>query len=138
MTGTATAQGRMARNADNVMQIDVDREVNAVAELGIVWAEKHETASLLEETKKTLLAQIIGELMSASRKDGKKGISFAQAETEALADVRYEAHLREMTEARREANKARVRHETAGVRLEMLRSLMANRREEMRLAGMVR
>jgi hypothetical protein len=128
----------MARQAETVMQIDVDREVNAVTALGLEWAEKNETASLLEETKKTLLAQIIAELMSAARKDGKKGMSFAQAETEALADVRYEAHLHEMTEARREANKARVRHETAGVRLEMLRSLMANRREEMRLAGMVR
>ena len=130
--------GRMASQAETVMQIDVDREVNAVTALGLEWAEKNETASLLEETKKTLLAQIIAELMSAARKDGKKGMSFAQAETEALADVRYEAHLHEMTEARREANKARVRHETAGVRLEMLRSLMANRREEMRLAGMVR
>ncbi len=138
MTENTAVQGRMARTAENVMQIDVDEEVDAVTRLGIEWAEKHETASLLEETKKTLLAQIIGELMSASRKDGKKGLSFAQAEIEALADVRYEAHLREMTEARREANKARVRHETAGVRLEMLRSLMANRREEMRLAGMVR
>lgn len=138
MTGTATAQGRMARNADDVMQMNVDEEVEKVTRLGIEWAEKNETASLLEETKKTLLAQLIGEIMAASRKDGKKGISFAQAETEALADVRYEAHLNEMTQARREANKARVRHETAGVRLEMLRSLMANRREEMRMAGMLR
>ena len=138
MTETTTAQGRMARNAENVMQMNVDEEVEKVTRLGIEWAEKHETASLLEETKKTLLAQLIGGIMAASRKDGKKGISFAQAETEALADVRYEAHLNAMTEARREANKARVRHETAGVRLEMLRSLMANRREEMRMAGMLR
>ncbi len=129
---------RVSRAADNVLEIDVDREVHAVAELGLEWAEKHETASLLEETKKTLLAQLIGELMSASRKEGRKGLSFAQAETEALADVRYEAHLRAMTEARCEANKARVRHETAGVRLEMMRSLMATQREAMRLSGMVR
>ena len=134
----AASQSRMARHAENVMQIDVDREVQAVAALGIEWAEKNETASLLEETKKTLLAQIIAEIMSAARAGGKKGLSFAQAEVEALADVRYETHLREMTEARREANKARVRHETAGVRLEMLRSLMATQREEMRLAGLVR
>jgi hypothetical protein len=128
----------MARTAENILQIDIDKEVHTIAELGFEWAEKHETASLLEETKKTLLAQIIAELISASRKDGHKGLSFAQAETEALGDVRYEAHLREMTEARKEANKARVRHETAGVRLEMLRSLMATQREEMRLSGMVR
>ena len=134
----AAFQNRMSRHAENVMQIDVDREVQAVAALGIEWAEKNETASLLEETKKTLLAQIIAEIMSAARAGGKKGLSFAQAEVEALADVRYETHLREMTEARREANKARVRHETAGVRLEMLRSLMATQREEMRLAGLQR
>ncbi len=129
---------RVSRAADDVLEIDVDREVHAVTGLGLEWAEKHETASLLEETKKTLLAQLIGELISAARKDGKKGISFAQAETEALADVRYEAHLRAMTAARCEANKARVRHETAGVRLEMMRSLMATQREAMRLSGMVR
>ena len=134
----SAAQNRIARHAENVMQIDVDREVQAVAALGIEWAEKNETASLLEETKKTLLAQIIAEITAAARAGGKKGLSFAQAETEALADVRYETHLREMTEARREANKARVRHETAGVRLEMLRSLMATQREEMRLAGLQR
>ena len=134
----AAFQSRMPRHAENVMQIDVDREVEAVAALGIEWAEKNETASLLEETKKTLLAQIIAEIMAAARAGGRRGLSFAQAEIEALADVRYETHLREMTEARREANKARVRHETAGVRLEMLRSLMATQREEMRLAGLVR
>jgi len=138
MAESAAANGRISRQTESVLEIDVDREVAAVTAFGLEWAEKHETASLLEETKKTLLAQLIGEIMAASRKDGKKGVSFAQAEMEALADVRYEAHLNEMTQARREANKARVRHETAGVRLEMLRSLMANRREEMRLAGMVR
>ena len=138
MAESAAANGRISRQTESVLEIDVDREVAAVTALGLEWAEKHETASLLEETKKTLLAQLIGEIMAAARKDGKKGLSFAQAEMEALADVRYEAHLNEMTQARREANKARVRHETAGVRLEMLRSLMANRREEMRLAGMVR
>ncbi len=138
MHGNDLSQRRLERQADNVMQIDLDKEVGIVTDLGIKWAEKHEIASLLEETKKTLLAQIIGELMSASRKDGKKGISFAQAETEALADIRYEGHLRQMTEARREANVARVRHDTAGVRLEMIRSLMATRREEMRLSGMTR
>ncbi|EQD51400.1 prasinophyte-specific protein 3 [mine drainage metagenome] len=138
MAESAAANGRISRQTESVLEIDVDREVAAVAAFGLEWAEKHETASLLEETKKTLLAQLIGEILAASRKDGKNGVSFAQAEMEALADVRYEAHLNEMTQARREANKARVRHETAGVRLEMLRSLMANRREEMRLAGMVR
>lgn len=138
MHENSAGPSRMSRQADSVMQIDIDKEVNAVRDLGIEWAEKHEKASLLEETKKTVLAQIIGELMSASRKDGKKGISFAQAENEALADLRYEAHLHEMTEARREANAARVRHDTAGVRLEMMRSLMATQREEMRLSGMVR
>ena len=129
---------RLAHQAEGVMQIDLDMEVKTVADLGIEWAERHERASLLEELKKTLLAQLIAEVMAESRKDGKKGISFAQAETEALADVRYEGHLREMTEARKEANVARVRHETAGVRLEMMRSLMATQREEMRLSGMAR
>ena len=138
MPGTDASRIPMARQAENVLQLDVDKEVSAVADLGLEWAEKHEVASLLEETRKTLLAQIITEILAASRASGKKGVSFAQAETEALADVRYETHLREMTEARREANKAKVRHDTAGVRLEMLRSLMATQREEMRLAGMVR
>ncbi len=139
MNQNSTHSGHsMAALAERVMELDIEKEINQVTELGLAWTELHEQASLLEETRKTFLAQLIAEIMSASRKDGGRGISFAQAENEARADVRYEAYLREMTKARKEANQAKVRHETAGVRLEMLRSLMANRREEMRLAGFQR
>lgn len=128
----------LSRASEAITEKDLEVEISSIERLGLQWADENQKASLLEETKKTFLAQITQELLSASRVKERKSMSYAQAENEALSDVRYEAHIREMTEARRIANRTRVQHDTAKVRLEMIRTLMANRREEMKLGGIAR
>ena len=69
-----------------------------LCELGEQWADLDGKASLLEETQKTLLAQIALE---------HKGESAAKAEMIARSDERYRTHIEAMVYARTEANKAR-------------------------------
>jgi len=115
--------------------MDPDAEVEKVEKLGLEWAEKDATASILEETKKTLLAQLIqGEQMGAKAAGG-RALPMNQAENNAMADPRYEAHLKAMVQARKEANRAKVQYDSGRVRIELMRSLVAARREEMRLGG---
>jgi hypothetical protein len=115
-----------------------DREpndlVNEVEELGIDWANADEVASLAEETKKTLLAQFTVEYQKETAV-GSKPMSMANAEALALADPRYGAHLANMVKARTQANRLRVRYDSGRVKIDLLRSLIATRREEARLAG---
>lgn len=100
-----------------------------VVRLGEEWADKDAAASALEETRKTLLSQLIKDLMLPGA--GGKPMSFSLAEVRALADRRYEAHVDMMVEARKEANKARVRYDMGKMKLELLRSLQATMRQEM-------
>ena len=125
----------LEEKADNVLLLDPDKEMNEVERLGIEWANADEKARLLEETKKTLLAQISLDYASKAKASGGKPLSAAQAEMLAYADVRFEAHLQGMTAAKGEANRARVKYDRASGRVDLLRSLVAARREEMRLGG---
>lgn len=131
----SSTQNALNRQAENVLQMDPNEEVGQVEELGIEWADKDAEASLLEETKKTLLAQLVREQVAGAKATGGKPMSMAQAESLAMSDPRYEAHLKAMIEARREANRARVRYDSGKVKIELMRSLVAARREEMRLGG---
>lgn len=97
--------------------------------LGEEWADAHAAASFLEETQKPLLARLTLENMDGST-------TRAQAEVEALAADEYNRHLDRMVAARRKANVARVRYQSAQVWAELLRSANANRRAEMQMAGM--
>jgi len=116
-----------------------DREpnelVSEVEELGIDWANADEVASLAEETKKTLLAQFTVEYQKGSSAVGAKPMSMANAEALALADPRYSAHLENMVKARTQANRLRVRYDSGRVKIDLLRSLIATRREEARLSS---
>lgn len=91
---------------------------------GEEWADKDAAASLLEETKKTLLAEL---MLSAP------GSSQAAKEMEALAHPRYREHLLSMVAARKEANKVKVRYDTGKVWAELKRSAESTKREEMRM-----
>ena len=51
----------------------------------------------------------------------------------ALKDSRYEAHIEMMIQARKEANKAKVRYDMGKMQLELIRSLVATLRDEMRM-----
>lgn len=103
-------------------KLDSDRAYDALVKSGEDWADKDAAASLLEETKKTVLAKLKNEA-------GLK--SDAANETVALATDDYRAHLEYMVEARRVANKARVRYDSAKTLAEMRRSEESTRRAEM-------
>lgn len=113
------------------------REVIIVGE---EWADQDAAASALEETKKTLLAKLSLEHQSGSYSSGAlgekpKAMSAVQAEMKALADPAYEQHLQLMVIARKESNRARVRYDLGKMRLELIRSLQATMRNEMRMTG---
>lgn len=89
-------------------------------EAGNDWADKNAAAEILEETKKTLLAEVM---------QGFPG-SNAERERSALADSTYKLHLKNMVMARREANRARVRYDSVRVLAEMRRTQESTRRAE--------
>lgn len=89
---------------------------------GLEWADLDAAACVLEESRKSVLA----ELMNQS-----KGGSIAAKESEALANPAYKLHITNMVNARREANRARVRYDTARAWVELIRTSEATRRSEM-------
>lgn len=104
------------------MKLDSDRAYDALIKSGDDWADKDAAASLLEETKKSVLAKLKNEA------DAKTD---AARESLALCHADYKAHLDAMTEARRAAIKARVRYDAAKTLAEMRRSEESTRRAEM-------
>lgn len=101
---------------------DFDPEAiyHKLASAGEDWADKEAAAEILEETKKTVLAEIMGGF------DG----STAERERRALADGAYKHHLTTMSAARKEANRARVRYDSMKVLAEMRRTQESTRRAE--------
>ena len=95
-----------------------------IVALGDDWADKDAAASVLEETRKSILAKLY------LRSPGK---SVADREAEAQAHADYEAHVASMIEARRVAVRARVAYDGARMWLDMVRSVEATRRQEMKL-----
>lgn len=84
------------------------------------WVDKNAAAEILEETKKTVLAELM---------QGHQG-SNAERERVALADPAYRLHLVKMVTARKEANRARVRYDSVRVLAEMRRTQESTRRAE--------
>lgn len=106
------------------MSFDADKTYDALIRAGEAWADADAAASLLEETKKSLLAQLMQEADSTSN---------AGKEMLALAHPDYRKHVDGMVSARKAANKARVRYDSAKVLAEMRRSEESTRRAEMTL-----
>lgn len=101
------------------------------------WADKNAAASSLEETRKSVLAKLAKEHArgAASLGDGKaRPMSMVAAEQAALADPRYEAHIELMVSARQQSDRARVRYDMGKMELELMRSLQATVRQELRSA----
>ena len=84
------------------------------------WVDKNAAADLLEETKKSVLAELM---------NGRDGSS-AERERRALADPTYKHHLTSMTAARKEANRARVKYDSMKVLAELRRTQESTRRAE--------
>jgi hypothetical protein len=92
--------------------------------LGENWADAESAASLFEETRKSVLAQLVNTAT---------GNSVSANEYLALAHPEYREHIQGMVEARRQANLARVRYDSGKVLSEMRRSQESTRRAEMTL-----
>lgn len=93
--------------------------------LGDEWSDANCAADLLEETKKTLMAQLFIQ---------SKQSSVAAKEMEALQSKPYIEHIKAMVDARRRANRAKVKYDSARVYSELLRTQAANERATMREA----
>lgn len=95
-----------------------------IMQAGEKWADAEAAASLLEETRKSVLAKLMNESAVAS---------IAGKEMMALADPEYRKFVEGMVSARKTANKARVRYDSAKVLAELRRSEESTRRAEMTL-----
>lgn len=114
------------------MYINPDELVHVLATRGEDWADKEAAAQALEESRRAFRAQLAAEYME-------KGVnSVAGAELRAEADPRYHEYVRNMTEARRLANIARVNFDSQKAYIELKRSQIATMRAEAQLAGIQR
>ena len=104
-------------------KLDAGRIYTSLIETGEDWADKDAAASILEETKSSILARLMntGEGSVAARE------MFAKASDD------YQEHLASMVEARRIANRAKVKYDSGKVLAEMRRSEESTRRSEMNL-----
>lgn len=103
------------------MALDAETVYATLVKAGEEWADADAAASLLEETKKAVIAKLINEAEG----------SVNAREYKALADPEYRKHCEGMVTARKAANKARVRYDSAKVLAELRRSEESTRRAEM-------
>lgn len=80
--------------------INPDAIYEKLVTLGEDFSDKDAAANLLDETKKVLLAQLMVKSSATSA---------AAKEMEALADPSYTVHIGRMVEAKKEAQRAKVR-----------------------------
>jgi hypothetical protein len=104
--------------------IDHNAITARLVEAGEEWADMEAAAQLLEETRKPLKGNIMAELLA-----DKKPVT--AAESLAYADNRYVDHVTKMVDARKAANKAKVRYESGRIFTELLRTKEATKRAEM-------
>ena len=102
--------------------LNSDRAYRDLLQSGEEWADKEAAASLLEESRKSVLAKLKNE--ADAKTDAAK-------ETLALCHPDYQEHVRVMVEARRQAIRAKVRYDSAKTLAELRRSEESTRRAEM-------
>ena len=122
--------------ADALAEMDPDRLRNELQTLADIWSNADAVANSLAETRKSVLAGIQLEYMSAPASGTGKPLSAAASELKALADPRYELHLTLMVDARKAANDARTRYDLGKLGVDLMRSKLATLRQEMSLSRM--
>jgi hypothetical protein len=111
-------------------KIDPAELVRRVIKAGDAWADADAAASSMEDSKKSILAELILKFTMMPKPDGKGLLSQIAAETNALADPAFTAHVELQVEMRRSANRMRVRYDLGKVYIDLLRSQEATRRAE--------
>ena len=99
---------------------DPDKIYRQLIECGESWVDTNAAAELLEETRKTVLAELM------NKEHGSQNAK----ESAALANPAYKLHLVNMVTARKEANRAKVRYDSMKVLAEMRRTQESTRRAE--------
>lgn len=89
--------------------------------VGEEWADKDAAANALEETKKSIFSELLL---------GSTGSTVAEREAQASSNPVFRKHLADMVDARKEANRARVRYETGKIWAELVRTRESTRRAE--------
>lgn len=102
--------------------INPDEILERLRIAGEEWADKDAAANALEETKKSVLSEL---LLQAD------GGTVAEREARAQANPGFRLHLINMVNARKEANRARVRYETGRIWAELVRTKESTKRAEM-------
>lgn len=101
---------------------DPSKIYDQIVTAGETWADAEAAASLLEETRKSVLAKLMNDSAVAS---------VAAKEMMALASDDYADFVAGMVKARAAANKARVRYDSARILAELRRSQESTKRAEM-------
>jgi hypothetical protein len=94
--------------------------------LGTVWTQLQHAASLLEETKTRVRAQIANRIRFENPKLARR-----DAEEQALLSDDYMSHIQAMVDARLKANQARVELEVIKTEFDAVRTAEVSRRAEM-------
>lgn len=97
----------------------------AIIESGTDWADKEAAASLLEDTRHSVLADIM------NNQDSK--LSISAKESLARADKSYIDHIKKTVIARHEANKAKVRYEASRTLASLRQTQESLKKAEMNL-----
>jgi len=105
-------------------EYDEGKIAHRLTELGLLWADAEAGASLLEETRKSVRAQIANEALATAGSLGK-------AELAAEASQTYIDHVKAMVAARREANIAKVNYDAGKIWVDLTRTRESSRRAEM-------
>lgn len=87
------------------------------------WADKDAAANLFEETTKTVLAELM---------NGRYENSQAAKESAARVDEKFKTHIESMVEARRLANRAKVKYDGARLLCDLRRTEESTKRAAMR------
>ena len=108
------------------MNLDPDAIREELDKLGEDWADKNAAAVALEETKSVVLAEQSNQLRELLG-------SQAAAESAAKASILYGDHITAMVEARRVANRARVKYDSMKALVELKRTQASTERAAMTL-----
>lgn len=109
------------------MSLDPEKIFLELEKAGNSWSDLNAAADILERAEKSLLSGIMLDKMQ----DGTKTVS--KAEAEALASPTYQEHITQSIEARRLANRAKVRFDALKMLAELRRSEESTRRAEINL-----
>lgn len=104
------------------MKLDAEQIYHTLIKSGEEWADAEAAADILERTRESVLAKLMNEC---------KETAVAAKKTIALADQEYIDFVTGMVQARKIANKAKVRYESAKTLSELRRSEESTRRAEL-------